>query len=338
MPTVTVLMPVYNGEKYLRESIESILGQTFSDFEFIIIDDSTDNSAKVISSYNDVRIKYFRYEKKLGIANALNIGLDLALGEYIARMDCDDISLPDRLKKQVLFMEKNPDIGISGTWAQTFGEHVNNDVWKYPCAPKEISYALLFNSVLVHPSVIIRKSCLQKFNLKYNPEYFTEDYNLWVTADNYFKLANIPKVLLKYRLSNTNTGTLNKEKQLLSAKMTRNYCLNKFKIKLSAEQKELFSRICSYEIFKEMNLFYDGMDVLNTIYNQSLNNKLFNNNIISKITIDYYSFLLCNIPYVDLQVMKKYIFSKIFFYNIFRIKCIKLLLFQVKRKLRSFYK
>jgi len=333
MPTLTVLMPVYNGEKYLRESIESILEQTFTDFDFLIVDDgSTDNSALIINSYNDTRIKYLKNEKNLGIVHSLNRGLDLATGDYIARMDCDDISLPNRLEKQVLFMEGNPDIGISGTWVQIFGEQSNNAVWKYPYDPKEISYALLFNSVLAHPSVIIRMSFLKNYGLRYDPEYiYAEDYNLWVVADNYFKLANIPEVLLKYRLSNTNTGKVNSEKKLLSAKMTRSYCLDKFKINLTAEQKDLFSRICIYEVFKEMNLFYDSMDILNNIYYQSLSNKLLSKKIVSKIIFDYYSYLLYNIPSVNLQVLKKYMCGKIFLCSAFQKEYIKLLCFLVKR-------
>jgi glycosyltransferase involved in cell wall biosynthesis len=340
MPTVTVLMPVYNGEKYLRESIESILEQTFTDFDFLIIDDgSTDDSSLIINSYNDTRIKYIKNEKNLSTPNALNIGLDLATGDYIARMDCDDISLPDRLAKQVLFMESNPDIGISGTWIQTFGELSDNNVCVYPCDPKEISYALLFNSVLASPSVIIRRCYLKQYNLKFNSEYiYAQDYNLWAIADNYFKLANIPEILLKYRISSTNRGKLKREKQLFLTKLTRNYCLDKFKIKLTTEQKEIFSRFCSYEIFNEMSLFYDGMDILNTIYHQSIKNKLFNKKIISKSIFIYYSFLLQNIPYVNLRVIEKYVFSKIFIDNIFQIEFLRLLLFQVKSALRLVYK
>ncbi len=122
-PKVTVLMPVYNAEKYLKTAIESILKQTFSDFELLIINDgSTDGSEEIIRSFNDKRIRLFNNEQNLGIIKTLNKGLNLAKGEYIIRMDADDISLPDRLELQVKYMEENPGIGISGTQARIFGD------------------------------------------------------------------------------------------------------------------------------------------------------------------------------------------------------------------------
>src|SRR2546423_6687976 len=118
-PRVSVLMPVYDVAKYLREAIDSILGQTFTDFEFIIIDDaSTDRSAEIINSYNDPRIRFIQNEKNVGLIATLNRGLDLAYGEYLARMDQDDVSLPERLAKQVAFMETASDVAASGTWAR----------------------------------------------------------------------------------------------------------------------------------------------------------------------------------------------------------------------------
>ena len=123
-PKVTVLMPVYNCEKYLRESIESILNQTFKDFEFLIINDgSSDKSAEIVESYNDNRINFVQNEKNIGLAASLNRGLDIAKGEYIARMDADDISLPERLEKQVRFMETNPQIGICGQLDKNLWRH-----------------------------------------------------------------------------------------------------------------------------------------------------------------------------------------------------------------------
>jgi len=118
MPKVTVLMPVYNAEKYLKEAIGSILGQSFSDFEFLIINDgSTDSSVKIIKSYDDPRIRFIANEKNLGVIPTLNKGFALAQGEFIARMDADDISLPKRLELQADFMDKHPEAGAIGLTA-----------------------------------------------------------------------------------------------------------------------------------------------------------------------------------------------------------------------------
>jgi glycosyltransferase involved in cell wall biosynthesis len=198
-------MPVYNGERYLREAIESILLQTFRDFELLIIDDgSTDGSVKIIQSYRDKRIRYIDNEKNIGIASTLNKGIELAIGEYIVRMDSDDISLSTRIEKQVRFMDNYPEIGVSGTWVKfvDISHHPwKSVVYKYPIKPRDIKARSLFNSSFAHPSVIMRRSLLEKFQLKYDPQHLdAEDYGLWQKCSSCFPLANIPEVLLVYRV------------------------------------------------------------------------------------------------------------------------------------------
>lgn len=201
-PRVSVLMSVYNGEKYLKESIESILSQTYSDFEFIIIDDgSTDNSLKIIKAFPDQRIRLVCNKKNIGLANSLNRGIKLAQGEYILRMDADDISLPNRITKQVKYMDANPDIDISGVWIK----HIMQDkkeklIWKFPTDPAMISFTLLFYNPIGHNTVIIRKKLFSTNKLLYDPSYETaEDYDLWVRASKFSKMSNLGKVLVLYR-------------------------------------------------------------------------------------------------------------------------------------------
>jgi len=198
-PKVTVLMPVYNGGKYLKEAIDSILNQTFIDFEFLIINDgSTDNSTEIVKSYDDKRINFVENEFNMGLASTLNKGLDIAKGEYIVRMDQDDISLPKRIEKQVEFMDKNPKIGICGSWAKFFGEM--NFVAKYSRTNREIITNSFYSCPMAHPTVIFRRESFNKYNLKYNPDFKTaEDYELWTRASRHIKFANIQKVLLNYR-------------------------------------------------------------------------------------------------------------------------------------------
>ena len=213
-PLVTVLMPVYNGEKYLKRAIESILKQTFRDFEFLIIDDgSADKSAEIIKSFNDARIRLERNETNLGLIKTLNKRLGLAKGKYIARMDCDDISLPKRLSIQVNFMEKHPEIGICGSWVKIMGlkqEFVN----RYPQNHEEARAYLLFNTPLAHPSVIIRKEVMEKHELEYDENYkHAEDYELWSRIIKHTKLSNIPKVLLHYRMHDASVSKKNSSEQ-----------------------------------------------------------------------------------------------------------------------------
>jgi len=152
-PEVTVLMSVYNGSKYLAEAIESILHQSYTDFEFLIINDgSTDLSEKIIKSYNDRRINYIKNNENIGLTRSLNKGLCLARGKYIARMDADDISMPDRFKEQVDFMEKNENVVACGTFIELFG--IKTGKIKYPIKDKEIREKFIFNPPLAHPTAV----------------------------------------------------------------------------------------------------------------------------------------------------------------------------------------
>lgn len=233
-PKVTVLMPVYNGEKYLREAMDSILQQTFTDFEFLIINDgSTDKSVEIIESYHDERIRLIHNDGNIKLIATLNKGLDLARGEYIARMDCDDISLPKRLKKQVEFMDEHLDVGICGTWVETIGE-IEGVIWRYNQNADYLRCQLFFDSPLAHPSVIMRMKSLKQHHLRYSTEYIhVEDWFLWQTSSNYFKLSNIPEVLLHYRILSNSVSRRNKNEQEKSIKEIHGENIKSLKIDYS---------------------------------------------------------------------------------------------------------
>ena len=200
-PKVTVLMPVYNGERFLKEAIQSILNQSFKDFEFLIINDgSTDSSVDIINKFDDPRIRLIHNEKNINVEATLNRGLDLAEGEYIARMDADDVALQNRLEKQVSFMDSNPEIGVCGSAIHLFGQ-VEHDI-RNPQTHEEIQCSLLFNNVIAHPSTILRKSFFDKFKLKYETFRYAEDLELWNRSSFLFKLHNLPDILLNYRINN----------------------------------------------------------------------------------------------------------------------------------------
>jgi len=211
-PKITVLMPVYNGEKYLKESIESILNQTFSDFEFLIVDDgSTDKSVQIIEEYQkkDLRIRLLDNQKEKGIVGALNTGLEQTRGKYIARMDCDDISLPERLSKQFEFMEKNREVGVCGSWIRLFGK--TEGMVKNPSGHNTIKCHLLFYNAVAHPTAMMRAEFFKKFSLKYKNFSHAEDFELWARCSFLFKLYNIPEVLLNYRISEDNITSRKKD-------------------------------------------------------------------------------------------------------------------------------
>lgn len=200
-PRISILMPCYNNALYVAEAIESMLNQTFTDFELIVLDDcSTDNSREVIESFTDKRIVYHRNEQNLGLANNLNVGLDLACGEFIARMDGDDISLPERLQIQVDFLDNNPDVDLCSCGLEKFGKET--DIWIRETDPEQVKITMMFFSPILHASSVWRREKFEKHGLRYNQDAFpAEDYDLWARAvASGLKLVNVPQVLYKYRI------------------------------------------------------------------------------------------------------------------------------------------
>jgi len=203
MLKASVIMSVYNGAKYLSQSIESILNQTFQDFEFIIVNDtSTDKSLEIIENFKNPKIKIINNPQNIGLTKSLNIALKESKGEYIIRMDADDISLPSRLKEQIDFMDKNPNIALAGSFAEIIDE---NDqvisIKKKPTDHKLIKFNLLTGNPFIHPSLIIQKNIIQE-NKIYNESFpYTQDYELISRLSQKYQLANIPKVLIKYRIN-----------------------------------------------------------------------------------------------------------------------------------------
>lgn len=238
-PRVTVLMPVYNGEKYLREALESVLGQTFRDYEFLIVNDgSTDRSVDIITSYRDPRIRLEHNQVNSGLVFSLNKGLALATGEYIARMDCDDISLPMRLGRQVAFLDAHPEIGGCGTWFRKFG--ALNTVVRWREAPERVRCGFIFGSMLSHPTVMFRRALFEKHDLRYSPEYVhAEDYELWVRALHHMNLANLGEVLLLYRVHSQQVTERLSDEQIQSAGKVRLTLLNELGIKPTDEELAL---------------------------------------------------------------------------------------------------
>lgn len=203
-PKISVLMPVYNAEAYLQESIESILDQTFTDFEFIIIDGcSTDKSYEIIKQYEtkDCRIVAIRTCENLKLIETLNLGIKIAKGKYIARMDADDISLSNRLRKQFDYMESNHGIGISGGTMQIVdkkGAVIGQR--RYHLKDEEIRKNIFRYSPFSHPLIIIRRSVLDKAGF-YDPKYNdAEDYELYFRIGRHSKFGNLADILIKYRV------------------------------------------------------------------------------------------------------------------------------------------
>ena len=223
---VTILLPAYNAALYLRDSLDSIMRQAFKDFDVLLIDDgSMDDSSKIAIEYSNIdrRIKYYKNEKNIGLIKTLNKGLSLAKGEYIVRMDADDIMFDDRLYKQVKYMDSNPECFVCGGQM----EYIGGLTGMAPILPQkyeDLLYLSLINCPLYHPTTIIRNSAIKQFGLKYNDSYkHAEDYKFWsdIIFSHPNSIANIKDVVLFYRISNNQITAKYSDEQDLISKIVR---------------------------------------------------------------------------------------------------------------------
>ena len=244
MSKVSVIMPVYNGAKYIREAIDSVLAQTFQDWDFWIINEfgSNDGSAEIVSEYaqTDERFHLIQNQVRLGLAESLNTGFRLARGTYFARLDADDTAHPERFAKQVALMENHPEVGICGTWQHHFGP---NEDWVHcpPASADKCRARLLFNCDLCHSTLMLRRETVLEHQLFYDNSFGAEDYELWCRAVWVTDIVNIPEVLGEYRVGDGNI-TADKEAMLdiESGQLVARNLEQSLSIHLTEDEVELF--------------------------------------------------------------------------------------------------
>lgn len=247
-PKVTVLMPVYNAERHLRDAIDSILAQSFTDFELLIINDgSTDGSVEIIESFSDPRIRLVHNDRNLGLVLTLNKGIDLARGNYVARMDSDDISLPNRLEQQVALLDADSSLSVVAVKVALIDE-LGREIgsWssdKYGTETHEICRHLPLVCCIAHPSIMARKNVLSSY--RYDPAWKNiEDYNLWLRlcADGHL-IGKIDKPLLKLRIHEGQITQTDRQLRsgLLDIKLKAYFLLNRIAhLKLSGFEGRVF--------------------------------------------------------------------------------------------------
>ena len=253
-PDITVLMPVYNGARFLAAAIDSILQQTFGDLELLAINDgSYDQTAEILARYRDRRVRVVTNKRNVGLITTLNRGLDLARGRFVARMDADDISLPKRLETQLAFLLRNPEVGVCGTWFRTIGNGASRVV-RPPYSPNIVSAHAFFYCPLAHPSVMFRREMLERHALRYDPTALhAEDYDLWVRALEYFSVANVPEVLLEYRVHGAQVSALSVQSQSQTTDRVRRKQLDRLFPNATSEEIALHLKICKFEAISGVN-------------------------------------------------------------------------------------
>lgn len=250
---ISVLMAVYNGEKYLQEAIDSILQQTYTNFEFIIVNDgSTDKTAEILASYTDNRIKIITATQNCGLIDSLNKGIIAAKGEYIARLDADDIAMSERLAVQVAYLQKNPEVVLLGTGATLFTDtQIEGDTY-YQHEQECITTHLLFRNVFIHSSIMVKTSVIAAMQFDKN-YYLAEDYIVWVKIAQQHKVATIKQALVKHRSHDTNITKVKYDKHIATVYQIYAYQLQRLGITPTQEQLALHYKAGNYQFEKSIN-------------------------------------------------------------------------------------
>lgn len=201
-PVVSIVMPVHNGATYLQAALDSLRAQVFRDFELIVVDDaSSDDTPALLEACRNTRLHVLRNDERLHLSGALNRGLDVAQGVYVARMDADDVAHPQRLAEQVQELGARPELGLCGTWTRHIGDGQRPFRMKYPLRSDAIRATALFNTPFAHPTVMWRRDVFERARLRFDGTYYpTEDFELWVRALRICEAVNLPRVLLDYRV------------------------------------------------------------------------------------------------------------------------------------------
>ena len=320
-PKVSVILPVYNGAKYIKKTIESVLEQTFIDFEFIIINDaSTDETSTLIKSFIDSRIRYYENEHNQKLIKVLNFAIQISIGDYIARIDADDIMHKQRLSKQVLFLEQNLSYVLVASHVNLIRENTfTNEILGYSESHEDLQFEMAFYNPIVHPSVLIRKNKFTEPFLRYSFDFIhVEDYKLWTSLIQIGLFYTIPESLTYYRLHNEQISFINQEFQ-----KSRMYSI-------------------TFEYLKNVLSEYNDLEIEFLFFNKRLNS--INKEI--RLLEHFYLSKKMNGELKKrylLRRFKKYVFSikKITFYSIlifFNNKLFKESCFSIKQKLSLIFK
>lgn len=232
MPKVSVLMPLYHTqEEHLRAAIDSILAQTYTDFELLLLNDSPQNTrlAEIAAEYKDERIRFSANERNIGITDSRNKLIEMAQGKYLAVMDHDDISLPERLAKQVAYLDAHPEVGVVGARVRNIGDRHN--LSNYPEEAHQVKLGLMYGCVVPHSCAMIRRRVLMETGIRYEAVFSpAEDYALWCRLIPHTELVNLPDVLMHYRLHSGNASKTRADRMLAATAAIRAYAQTEYPV------------------------------------------------------------------------------------------------------------
>lgn len=322
-PKISILLPVYNAEKYLSDCLDSLLRQTFPNFEIIAINDaSTDSSLSILYKYSEIdsRIKIYSNKSNLKLAATLNKGIQLASAPLIARMDADDVAFQNRLEYQYNFMLNHPEVAICGTNIKVLG---TNQIWKMPASDSSIRATLVFNSPILHPSVIYRKHIICEHNGYNENSIYAEDYELWhrLSKDDNIVFANIDIPLVYYRLTDGDKPSSYKEIQINTANTIRKEQIKMLDITPNNKQMALHIKISLHQNINTLAQLFAAYRWLRLLASSSNSSQSFKKlcwqywkQICRSSSCKYISYplyLLLPSPDEKMKIIKKFLQSKL---------------------------
>jgi glycosyltransferase involved in cell wall biosynthesis len=242
-PLISVIMPVYNGEKFIRAAIDSVIGQTYKNWELVIFDDASEDSTRSIINEvaaKDARIRLIEGKERGGQSKARNAAIAASHGVYIALLDADDIALPSRLEIQHTYLESHPDIAVAGSWTRIEEANGSSYIYRSETDPDKVAAGLLFNTMLINSSVMMRASFLRENALSYDisSSFLAEDYALWARCAEVGKLANVPKVLVIYKKHPGAISAERREELAFRASRVRERVLGRIGLRPTPEESE----------------------------------------------------------------------------------------------------
>jgi len=287
-PELSIVMPFYNTEKYIGDAMQSLLAQTYDNFELIMVDDaSTDGSAEVVKSFNDGRIKLLKNEINRGIVFSRNQGMKAAVGRFIAPFDSDDLARTDKFEKQIRFLKSNPDFGMVGSWARLIDEDGNllEKTWKLTQSPARIPAFLLFKNLFVQSAVVMKREAVPE---KFYEDGFdlVEDYKMWIDISRTKKTCNYPDYLMFYRV-HQNSAT-NKTGNRLLAQDARiyKYLFKALEIDLDERMTNLLLLLKNDQIIGEERVLHEMEDFFGLILSQNQKLNIYSQTELVKVVFD----------------------------------------------------
>lgn len=296
IPDISVILPVYNGEDHLTVCIASVLNQTFKNFEFIIVDDaSTDSTPDILKIFakRDNRIKVFTHQINQKQTAAANTAIKIVQGKYIARMDADDIALPNRFQKQFDYLEANTEIGMIGSWVDIISDSGKViEQWKTSAEPNILIWDLLFGASFAHSSVMMRKDSI--VNVGFYQLYQAEDYDLWSRISRITKVANIPEILQQKRVWGGQLAlrviSKNRDCTLQIMQNNMQFLLNNSSIDLELV-KVIHSVIENNQLELDSNTITKTTSLINALYNTYISKTNLSKAEEKKVTVDVFQIL-----------------------------------------------